>query len=150
MAGTTTNFGFDYPTSTDYVKDGATAIQTLADDVDARFGNVATYPNQIVNVVSGVSRPVPFAMYATQQASASIAGGAQGSVTITIPSGRFTQTPIPVISTNVGSTSTAHAYRTSASSTTSAGVTIQNGTGTAYVYTVNMLLIQMTSAASAG
>jgi hypothetical protein len=35
MAGQTTNYLFDYPTSTDYVKDGATAIETLADDVDA-------------------------------------------------------------------------------------------------------------------
>jgi len=34
MAGQTTNYLFDYPTSTDYVKDGATAIQTLATDVD--------------------------------------------------------------------------------------------------------------------
>jgi hypothetical protein len=34
MAGQTTNYLFDYPTSTDYVKDGATAIETLADDVD--------------------------------------------------------------------------------------------------------------------
>ena len=35
MAGQTANYSFDYPTSTDYVKDGATAIETLADDVDA-------------------------------------------------------------------------------------------------------------------
>jgi hypothetical protein len=35
MAGQTSNYNFDYPTSTDYVKDGATAIQELADDVDA-------------------------------------------------------------------------------------------------------------------
>jgi hypothetical protein len=35
MAGQTSNYDFDYPTSTDYVKDGATAIQELADDVDA-------------------------------------------------------------------------------------------------------------------
>ena len=34
MAGQTTNYLFDYPTSTDYVKDGATAIETLATDVD--------------------------------------------------------------------------------------------------------------------
>jgi hypothetical protein len=38
MAGTTTNNGWDYPTSTDYVKDGATAIQTLADDIDTSVG----------------------------------------------------------------------------------------------------------------
>lgn len=38
MAGTTTNNGWDYPTSTDYVKDGATAIQTLATDIDTSTG----------------------------------------------------------------------------------------------------------------
>jgi len=35
MAGTTSNYGFPYPTSSDYVRDGATAIQTLADGIDA-------------------------------------------------------------------------------------------------------------------
>lgn len=34
MAGTTTNYGWTYPTSTDLVKDGATAMQTLATNVD--------------------------------------------------------------------------------------------------------------------
>ena len=34
MAGVTTNYSFNYPTSTDLVKDGATAIQTLATNVD--------------------------------------------------------------------------------------------------------------------
>jgi hypothetical protein len=38
MAGTTTNNGWDYPTSTDYVKDGATAIETLATDIDTSTG----------------------------------------------------------------------------------------------------------------
>ena len=45
MAGTTSAFGWDYPTSTDFVKDGATAIQTLADDIDTslkRHGCVIT------------------------------------------------------------------------------------------------------------
>jgi hypothetical protein len=46
MAGQTTNYLFDYPTSTDYVKDGATAIETLADDVDATLFTAlgGTYP----------------------------------------------------------------------------------------------------------
>ena len=35
MAGTTSNYGFSYQTSTDYVRNGATAIQSLADDIDA-------------------------------------------------------------------------------------------------------------------
>lgn len=34
MATTTTNFGWDVPTSTDLVKDGATAISTLGQDID--------------------------------------------------------------------------------------------------------------------
>lgn len=34
MAGTTTNYAIDYPTSTDLVRNGATAMQTLATDVD--------------------------------------------------------------------------------------------------------------------
>lgn len=34
MAGTTSNYGFDYPTSTDLVRNGASAIQTLANDID--------------------------------------------------------------------------------------------------------------------
>ena len=35
MATTTTNFGWDIPQSTDLVKDGATAIETLGDAIDA-------------------------------------------------------------------------------------------------------------------
>jgi hypothetical protein len=35
MATTTPNFGWSVPTSTDLVKDGATAIETLGDSVDA-------------------------------------------------------------------------------------------------------------------
>jgi hypothetical protein len=38
MAGTTTNNGWDYPTSTDLLKDGALAIQTLATDIDTSVG----------------------------------------------------------------------------------------------------------------
>ena len=37
MATTTPNFGWTVPTSTDLVKNGATAIQTLGDGIDASF-----------------------------------------------------------------------------------------------------------------
>jgi hypothetical protein len=40
MATTTPNYGWDVPTSTDYVKDGATAIETLGDDIDATLFSV--------------------------------------------------------------------------------------------------------------
>lgn len=35
MATTTPNYGWDVPTSSDYVKDGAVAIETLGDDIDS-------------------------------------------------------------------------------------------------------------------
>jgi hypothetical protein len=40
MATTTPNFGWTVPTSTDLVKDGATAIETLGDAVDASLGQI--------------------------------------------------------------------------------------------------------------
>lgn len=45
MAGTTTYYGISYPTSTDYVKDGATAMQTIADGFDSAVA-IPTYNNQ--------------------------------------------------------------------------------------------------------
>ena len=39
MATTTPNYGWTVPTSTDYVKDGATAIETLGDAIDASVYN---------------------------------------------------------------------------------------------------------------
>jgi hypothetical protein len=39
MATTTPNFGWTVPTSTDLVKDGATAIETLGDAIDASLGD---------------------------------------------------------------------------------------------------------------
>ena len=61
MATTTPVFGWAVPTSTDLVTNGATAIETLGDSIDADFGS-ASYPNQIVNNVSGTARPIFFSV----------------------------------------------------------------------------------------
>lgn len=45
MAGTTTYYGISYPTSTDYVKDGASAIQTVATGFDSAVA-IPTYNAQ--------------------------------------------------------------------------------------------------------
>lgn len=45
MATTTPNYGWDVPTSTDYVKDGATAIETLGDDIDASLFSITAGKN---------------------------------------------------------------------------------------------------------
>jgi len=42
MATTTPNFGWTVPTSTDLVKDGATAIETLGDAIDASLSSLNT------------------------------------------------------------------------------------------------------------
>jgi hypothetical protein len=40
MATFTTNYGFDIPTSSDLVKNGATAIATLGQDIDTQFAGL--------------------------------------------------------------------------------------------------------------
>ena len=60
MATTTPNYGWDVPTSTDYVAQGAVAIETLGDDIDASLfsitggKNVGLVPISITSF-SGVS-----------------------------------------------------------------------------------------------
>ena len=49
MAGTTTNFAIPYPSSTDYVTDGATAMKSLADQVDAAMFTGASAGNLLIN-----------------------------------------------------------------------------------------------------
>lgn len=54
MATTTTNFGWDIPQSTDLVKDGATAIATLGQDIDtALVGLKGGTTGQILSKTSG-------------------------------------------------------------------------------------------------
>lgn len=45
MATTTPNYGWDVPTSTDYVAQGAVAIETLGDDIDASLFSITAGKN---------------------------------------------------------------------------------------------------------
>jgi hypothetical protein len=150
MATVTPNFSWAVPTSTDLVKDGAVAIETLGDAIDARFGNVGTYPNQIVNVVSGVSRPLPYAI-AGGTGSPVFTASTSGTVTITLPASRFTQTPI-ILLTNVSGSGNLIGSTYRAISATSSSFQI-SGLATAVITqtgSVAWTAIQMTSAAAAG
>jgi len=53
MAGATTNYSIDYPTSTDLVRNGATAMQTLATDVDTLLGGTYLTVNAEDTVAPG-------------------------------------------------------------------------------------------------
>ena len=151
MATTTPNFGFDVPTSTDYVKDGALAIETLGDDIDARFGDITNYPDQIVNVVSGVSRPIPYATSAgTVTVSAPSALNTLQTASVTFPASRFTQAPLVVVAA-VNTATNARVVK--ADAVTTSGFTAgqwQLTGGTLQSTGVHWTAIQMTSAAAAG
>jgi hypothetical protein len=90
---TTTNFGFNTPDDTAYVKDGASAMRTLGSNIDTRFGDVTNFPNQLVNVVSSISRPVAFSMQCGT-GTTTVTGA-----TITFATNRFTQAPL--VTTNI-------------------------------------------------
>lgn len=94
---TTTNFGFNTPDNTAYVKDGASAMRTLGNNIDARFGDVTNFPNQLVNVVSSISRPIAFSMQAGTATSTTT------GVTVTFATNRFTQAPLVTATTTNGS-----------------------------------------------
>jgi hypothetical protein len=151
MSGNTTNFSIQYPTSTDLVKDGAVAIQTVAQGFDTRLGNVATYPNQIVNVVSGVSRPIPYATNAgTVTIGAPAALNTLATVAVTFAASRFTQAPIVNISTVTANT---NPRALKADAITTSGFTAgqwQLAGGTFQSTSAHWVAIQMTSAAAAG
>lgn len=141
---TTTNFGFNTPDNTAYVKDGASAMRTLGDNIDARFGNVATYPNQIVNVVSGVSRPVPYAM-------ACGSAFVNNFSAITFPAGRFTQAPRVVTTVLETGALVAPAICEIVSVTTAvANLHFTTTSHGANLGDINFIAIQMTSAAASG
>ena len=62
MAGTTTNYGWTYPTSTDLVKDGATAIQTAVQGVDT---SMAGKPKSSATYTANGTLTTSYASYIT-------------------------------------------------------------------------------------
>jgi len=155
MSGTTTNFGITYPTDTDYVYLGAQAIQTVAQGFDTRLGNQATYPNQIVNVVSGVSRPLPYAISAGKLniSGTSVATGAAATATITFASStRFSVAPVVIVSqSSLPAGSGLLIAKASGVSGTGFTASLYNAQSTAATWTnaeFGYIAIQMTSASA--
>lgn len=140
MATTTPVFGWPVPTSTDLVTNGATAIESLGDSIDADFGS-ASYPNQIVNNTTGTARPLPFSI---RTGAATVA--ANSSVSITFPSGRFTQTPEMLVSFDSTSTTLSGPCSGTTSSVTAGNLYNSSNSSRRLVY----MAFQTTSAASLG
>lgn len=56
MAGTTTNYAIDYPTSSDLVRNGATAMQTMATDIDTLLASTYLPLTTHVSTTTSYSR----------------------------------------------------------------------------------------------
>jgi hypothetical protein len=81
MATTTPNYGWSVPTSTDLVKNGATAIETLGDSIDASFvGLKGGTTGQVLSKTSGTD----LAFTWIEQDDTTLAFNAQTGTTYTL------------------------------------------------------------------
>jgi hypothetical protein len=151
IMGVTSNLGITYPASTDYVKDGATAMQTIADGIDTKIAN-SGYANQLAYVYSSVARPVPFAMStkAVALAGSGVASGASVTQSLLFTaSTRFTQPPVAHITVSAALTGSAFVVpRVTATATTGFTYAYYNVATTAQTWaslSADVTCIQMTN-----
>jgi len=121
MATTTPNFGWPVPTSTDLVKNGATAIEALGDAIDASMADLeGGTTGQILAKASNTdmdfvwTTPNPGDITGVTATSPLTGGGTSGDVTIGILSGTTSNLGAVQLSTSTSSTSTTLAATASA------------------------------------
>jgi hypothetical protein len=113
MATTTPNFGWTVPTSTDLVKDGATAIETLGDGIDASFVDLkGGTTGQMLTKASNTDLDLVWVtpeigdITSVTATSPLTGGGTTGAVTVGIQAGSTTQRGALQLTDSTSSTST--------------------------------------------
>jgi hypothetical protein len=120
MAGTTTNFAIPYPSVTDYVTDGATAMKSIADKVDdVLFAEVANN-NFIINGAMQVSQRSAVGTAVTGITTTSYYTADRWQTDINIL-GTFSQTTIADAPTGSGFTNSVKLDCTTANASPAAG-----------------------------
>jgi hypothetical protein len=149
MATTTPNFGWTVPTSTDLVKDGAVAIETLGDGIDASFVDLkGGTSGQILSKASSTDLDFTWItndigdITSVTASSPLTGGGTSGAITVGIQSASTSQSGAVQLSDSTSSTSTtlaatANAVKTTydlAVAATPKLVTFNAQTGTTYTF----------------
>ena len=149
MATTTPNFGWPVPTSTDLVKDGATAIEALGDSIDASLVDLkGGTTGQVLSKNSNTDMDFTWVTDAAGDitgvtvTSPLTGGGTSGSVTVGILSGTTSNLGAVQLSDSTSSTSTtlaatANAVKTAydlAAAATPKLLTFNAQTGTTYTF----------------
>jgi hypothetical protein len=121
MATTTTNFGWDIPQSTDLVKNGATAISTLGQDIDTSMAELkGGTSGQVLSKASNTDMDFVWVTDAggditgVTATSPLTGGGTSGSVTVGILDATTSNKGAVQLSTSTSSTSTTLAATASA------------------------------------
>jgi hypothetical protein len=125
MATTTPNFGWPVPTSTDLVKDGATAIEALGDSIDASLVDLkGGTTGQVLSKNSNTDMDFTWVTDAAGDitgvtvTSPLTGGGSSGSVTVGILNGTTSNLGAVQLSDSTSSTSTTLAATANAVKTT--------------------------------
>jgi hypothetical protein len=153
MATTTPNFGWSVPTSTDLVKNGASAIETLGDAIDATLGDAwvsytPTFTNFVLGngTISAFYKQVGKVVHTRGIVNLGSTSSVSGSLIVTLPvTAVGLSVSVRLGVATIGDSGTAiYEARVTNSTTTAFSIGVINVSGTYATTTATTSLIPMT------